>query len=62
MRTSTEAIPENVSGPEVNVCVVSKFAMPKTVFELSSNVLSVTVHPAVKKFVVRPLKGSRLFR
>jgi hypothetical protein len=53
----TEASPENVSGPEANVCVVSKFAVPKTVFVLSAKVLSVTVQPGVKKFAVKPLRA-----
>jgi hypothetical protein len=48
---------EKTSGPEVNVCVASRFAVPKTVFELSSNVLSVTDQPVVKKFTVRPLRA-----
>ena len=41
----------------MNVCVVSKFIVPKTVFVLSSNVVSVTVQPGVKKFTVRPLRA-----
>ena len=49
----------NMSGPEVNVFVASRVPLPKTVFELSSNVLSVTDQPGVKKFTVRPLRACK---
>ena len=41
----------------LNVFVASRVPVPKTVFELSSKVLSVTVQPGVKKFTVRPLRA-----